>query len=804
MRRSGWAAQRRAEPRRGWGKLAPIPVVAVGLALLVLGPGLLPGGPVPRTALARAHAVAHPTFRPAPHPGLREASHPTASSVWYTQEGTTLAQWDSSYTRLVLPTIRLTVALAPSPVSIGYELNGLSDAGDWYQLVIADNWPGCASGYEEVTEIWTNSGSSGPITCDPTLSLKRGDLLELNLSFASSSSTCLTVVDRTSGLSHSVCVTPPDSGGTGFTVLSTTADSNGYFTGPMTEALNQTSSSCPDYSKLPTVAYSFLTPAWSTQYIPWADEFEYGGSGTYCFGGSPGIQGVSSYVPVTSYFDNSAGSGFNSRYAGAQNESVVVPGTTLRYETDPTLLSSVSASATSLLLAVGGTTTLTASVSGGVPPYGALWTENGTFVPNRNLSWDWNATSSGVTAFIAYGIDAQGDVIGPSNTVLVDIPGPLSVSRISASPSSGSLDVGQTTTLSVLASGGIAPYTFLWSGLPTGCSAANSSSLVCTPTAAGTFAVELELIDANGTTVGTPTMVYHVATDPVATLTVTPSVVEVGLPLLLSVAASGGAGTLQFAWSGLPPGCSGTTNRISCSPTGAGQFQVGLTVSDANGFALVLPTFALGVQPQLAVTLSVSHPLADVGQAIRLIASVTGGGGGFSYEWIGLPSGCLGLNASTLLCTSTSPGSTVLAVSVMDGLGGSSQSAPIALIVSAALVVTLVSSSTSIPAGTSLNLSAVATGGSGTLSYAWSGLPEGCVADNAASILCAPDSLGSTTVRVAVTDAAGETVVGNLTVTVTSGSGTTLSLDATAAIALGIAAAAILVVAVVVYRRRAQ
>jgi hypothetical protein len=799
-------AGRRGVPTRG-PTVAPATRALLFLVVLPLLVPTLSAGP----GASETSTVRHLSALPAsvalrPFHGLHAVGHPSDSGSFYTQEGATVAQWDGSSSKTVLPTVRLTVGLANSPVSIGYELNGVSNAGDWYQLVVADNWPGCASGFEEVTEIWSNSGSTGPVTCDPTLTLHAGDLVELNLSFASGSSVCLGVVDRTTARSHLTCSAPPDTGGTGFTTLSGSADSNGFFTGPMTEIVNTTVTGCPDYSKLPTLAYSFLAPSWVSEFTPWADEFNYGGSGTYCFGNSPGLQYVPIGDPVTSYYDNAAGTGYGSRWGAAQNDSIRAPGTTFRYETDPARLLTVTASASSLLLAIGGSTTLTAVVSGGVPPYGALWTIDGGWAPNRNLSWTWNATAAGTTTFVAYGVDSQGDVVGPSNSVLVDIPGPLSVSRIFASPSSGSVDIGQTITLTVSANGGVAPYIFSWTGLPTGCLSANASTLSCTPTGAGTFAIELQLIDGNNTTVGSPTMIYDVVADPVAAFAVSASTVEVGLSLTLTAVASGGAGTLQYSWTGLPPGCAGTSNRIQCTPTGPGQFPVDLTVSDANGFALRLPALTVVVDPPVHVTLSATHTLADLFESIRLTASVSGGGGGYFYDWVGLPPGCMGVNASTLLCAPAGTGEAGIAVAVSDGLGGSSESAPVDLFVNPQLTVSLTSSSSSLPAGNALNVSAVVTGGSGGFAFAWTGLPSGCVAADAPSILCAPDAVGTTTVRVTVSDAAGQTSTANLTIAVTDSSSGLLSLGGSMALAEGIlaVAAVVIVAAIVVLRRRRE
>ncbi|HEV2230781.1 MAG TPA: hypothetical protein VGS18_01150, partial [Thermoplasmata archaeon] len=189
----------------------------------------------------RAPTVPSSPLHPVPIArSLQPAAAPFASHEFYTQIGSTLDQLNGSSTvtgdRTISEKIRLVTSLYP----IGYELNALSDSGDWYQIVVADNWPGCASGFEEVIEVWDSSGASGPVTCDPTLTLAQGDLVQLVLTFNSLGEACLDLYDLTANTSNPVCQAQPDSGGSEFIVLSTSANSNGYYTGTMTEIVNLT------------------------------------------------------------------------------------------------------------------------------------------------------------------------------------------------------------------------------------------------------------------------------------------------------------------------------------------------------------------------------------------------------------------------------------------------------------------------------------------------------------------------------------------------------------------------------------
>ena len=106
-------------------------------------------------------------------------------------------------------------------------------------------------------------------------------------------------------------------------------------------------------------------------------------------------------------------------------------------------------------------------------------------------------------------------------------PGPLSVT-LTASVSS--LVVNDTTTLTATPSGGVAPFTFVWEGLPGGCQSANTSTLSCKAVVAGTFHVNVTVTDGVGG-------VAHAGT----TLTVTSP----------SSTSPGSQGLADWEWAGL-------------------------------------------------------------------------------------------------------------------------------------------------------------------------------------------------------------------------------------------------------------
>lgn len=96
--------------------------------------------------------------------------------------------------------------------------------------------------------------------------------------------------------------------------------------------------------------------------------------------------------------------------------------------------------------------------------------------------------------------------------------------------------------------------------------------------------------------------------------------------------------------------------------------------------------------------------------------------------------------------------------------------------------------------GSSVTFSVAATGGTGALSYAYSGLPPGCASTNASTLTCTPTQPGSYTVTVTVTDTAGHADHAAVSLVVNPAA-TILGLDPAVAYVLFAAIAAVVVLA---------
>ena len=335
------------------------------------------------------------------------------------------------------------------------------------------------------------------------------------------------------------------------------------------------------------------------------------------------------------------------------------------------------------------------------------------------------------------------------------------VAAPTASP--GSVETGQSVTFTASPSGGASPYAYSWQGLPGACSETDTATPICRPATAGTSTISVTVRDASGVSVTSPTLSFSVTPGPSLTTPVaTPAdQLDLGQSVLLSTSASGGTGAYTYAWSGLPTGCaSADAPTLDCTPTAAGTFSVAVAVTDADSGSAHSGTLDLAVDPALAVpTVAVVRPSVDVGQSWQgLVTGVAGGSGSYAYAWSDLPTGCASANATSVACTPTGASAGSVSVEVTDSNGASVTAAASFAVFPDPTLAGVSATPTGADVGETVTFALVGLdGGSGDLAYAWTGLPTGCAAADAAEILCVPTAAGATNVTVTVTDSNGGT-----------------------------------------------
>lgn len=168
------------------------------------------------------------------------------------QVGITFAQ---NYTSLSFNVTAVAQSESSTGVGPAYLLNGLTDTGYWYQVGLSYRWPdntgsplpGFNMSYEVFTPVPCNSpsgccnGSIFPTTCGAgiaNLAVGPGDTVRLSLGFSGGNVT-MQAKDLKTGSAHNESFSAE--GGTQFVGLANQpADTNGFFTGLMTEQYHGT------------------------------------------------------------------------------------------------------------------------------------------------------------------------------------------------------------------------------------------------------------------------------------------------------------------------------------------------------------------------------------------------------------------------------------------------------------------------------------------------------------------------------------------------------------------------------------
>ena len=332
------------------------------------------------------------------------------------------------------------------------------------------------------------------------------------------------------------------------------------------------------------------------------------------------------------------------------------------------------------ILDLGQPVTFSGNASGGEAPYNYSWLGTGGVAsalppgcadPTSDFGFSTNSTltctptSTGRWSISDIVEDWALELAVSGSTTLTVVPSPVFVS-LTASPLD--LDAYQTTTLSAEFTGGVGPYSFNWSGLPTNCVQVDAPELICSPTVPGTYEINVTETDVDGL----------LATGQSIRLVVSPSLsaggqssassIDLGLSVTFSVNPVGGATPYSYGWSGVP-GCSSQNSASwTCAPSEPGTWNVTGTITDGNGGSINL-TFLLRVNPPMALVPQVNPDEVTVGEEFSFSVTVLNGTAPYTYRWEVLPSQDCPTGSASGSCVAEFPGTWNLSVAVQDSAG---------------------------------------------------------------------------------------------------------------------------------------
>lgn len=475
------------------------------------------------------------------------------------------------------------VVVKSSPYATGFELNGLTNTGDWFQSVILENW--CASGFVVANEAFNNTGSSiyGPCVAS-NLIVSAGDDVQLGLYVSSAGEVCFTASDITNPqLPYLNCINQPDPGSSpAYNYFQFGASASGFFTGPMTEVVDPSASSCLSYSAMPKVTYLFVQGAYMTEFTAWSDEW-YPPTNTVCYAHLSPALTESPGNFSEQFFEATGGSTYGPHWEAAENTSESSPGLWWSFSTDD---SPVTLSASRLSGDVGQMVFFSASSAIGTPPLSYQFLIDGTLVSSGPDQFSWALSVPGNFQILVTANNSSGGAVASSQSLTITVYSDPTAPLVTASSPSGMVDSGGTVQFAFNSTGGGPEEEVTWFGLPSQCLSFFALS-TCGSMPAGDYAVYADVNDSEGFENQSPPLLFVVNALPTVQLVESTASATVGSNVTFLAAATGGSGTLQFTWSGLPIGCVESertdVSEASCSLSTPGDDPVGVTVTDGVG-----------------------------------------------------------------------------------------------------------------------------------------------------------------------------------------------------------------------------
>jgi hypothetical protein len=209
-------------------------------------------------------------------------------------------------------------------------------------------------------------------------------------------------------------------------------------------------------------------------------------------------------------------------------EPATSPAVTLRVNALPTL---TGATATYTTVDLGVQTNLSSVVDGGTKPYAWSYSD----LPAGCSTGDAEELSCSPSAVGQFNVtitvtDKFGNAASGVVTLVVNALPSVKISTSTSSPT-----VGKSLSVTAAVLGGTGPFSYSYTGLPTGCPTTTSASFTCVPTAAGTYHINVTASDAFGKA-ASEVLTVVVAAAPSSTFNLEDVEIGLGLVVLIVIA----------------------------------------------------------------------------------------------------------------------------------------------------------------------------------------------------------------------------------------------------------------------------
>jgi hypothetical protein len=317
-------------------------------------------------------------------------------------------------------------------------------------------------------------------------------------------------------------------------------------------------------------------------------------------------------------------------------------------------------------LDVGQSQTFTSRVKGGTSPYSYQWYLNSTAVPGAtNKTWTFKPTSVGTDLVYVVVTDDVGVQVR-SKTASVTV-NPLPSATIS--PSSATLDVGQSQTFVCTVSGGTYPYSYQWYLNGVAVSRATKAKWTFTPSSTGSYTIYVKVTDKTGAEATSNTALVTVNAAPSVTISPASVTLDVGQSENFTSSVSGGTPPYSYQWYlDCSPVSGATSATWSFTPTASGSHKVYVKITDSVGTQVKSNTACVTVNCKPSVTISPSSVTLNVSSSQKFKSTVSGGTPPYSYQWYLNGVAVSGATSASWTFTPSSAGSYTVYVKVTDSV----------------------------------------------------------------------------------------------------------------------------------------